>query len=157
MTWTFGRAADGLSSLEVMIRINDRLSIPPEEIVVETSTSGGPGGQHVNRVRTRVTLSFDVDASPALDDEQRERIRERLASRLTRSGVLQVRSERHRSQRMNREDAIEKFAALLAEALTPPVMRRRTRIPSTAKARRLEEKRRRSDVKQGRRKPGDDG
>ena len=92
-----------------MIRVNDELSIPDDEIVFEMSTSSGPGGQHVNRVQTRVTLSFDVDRSMALGDRERARIRDVLASRINKSGQLQIRSERHRSQRMNREDAVRKL------------------------------------------------
>ncbi len=135
-----------------MIRVNDELSIPDDEIVFEMSTSSGPGGQHVNRVQTRVTLSFDVDRSMALGDREQARIRDVLASRINKSGQLQVRSERHRSQRMNREDAVRKFAELLRDALTPEAPRKKTRVSRAVKARRLDEKKRRSNVKRDRQK-----
>ncbi len=136
-----------------MIRINDELNIPDDEIVFEMSTSSGPGGQHVNRVQTRVTLSFDVDRSMALGDRERARIRDVLASRINKSGQLQIRSERHRSQRMNREDAVRKFAELLRDALIPEAPRKKTRVSRVVKARRLDEKKRRSNVKRDRQKP----
>ncbi len=136
-----------------MIRVNDELSIPDDEIVFEMSTSSGPGGQHVNRVQTRVTLSFDVDRSMALGDRERARIRDVLASRINKSGQLQIRSERHRSQRMNREDAVRKFAELLRDALIPKAPRKKTRVSRVVKARRLDEKKRRSNVKRDRQKP----
>ena len=136
-----------------MIRVNDELSIPDDEIVFEMSTSSGPGGQHVNRVQTRVTLSFDVDRSMALGDRERARIRDVLASRINKSGQLQIRSERHRSQRMNREDAVRKFAELLRDALIPEAPRKKTRVSRVVKARRLDEKKRRSNVKRDRQKP----
>ena len=136
-----------------MIRVNDELNIPDDEIVFEMSTSSGPGGQHVNRVQTRVTLSFDVDRSMALRDRERARIRDVLASRINKSGQLQIRSERHRSQRMNREDAVRKFAELLRDALIPEAPRKKTRVSRVVKARRLDEKKRRSNVKRDRQKP----
>ena len=136
-----------------MIRVNDELNIPDDEIVFEMSTSSGPGGQHVNRVQTRVTLSFDVDRSMALGDRERARIRDVLASRINKSGQLQIRSERHRSQRMNREDAVRKFAELLRDALIPEAPRKKTRASRVVKARRLDEKKRRSNVKRDRQKP----
>ena len=136
-----------------MIRVNDELNIPDDEIVFEMSTSSGPGGQHVNRVQTRVTLSFDVDRSMALGDRERARIRDVLASRINKSGQLQIRSERHRSQRMNREDAVRKFAELLRDALIPEAPRKKTRVSRVVKARRLDEKKRRSNVKRDRQKP----
>ena len=136
-----------------MIRVNDELNIPDDEIVFEMSTSSGPGGQHVNRVQTRVTLSFDVGRSMALGDRERARIRDVLASRINKSGQLQIRSERHRSQRMNREDAVRKFAELLRDALIPEAPRKKTRVSRVVKARRLDEKKRRSNVKRDRQKP----
>lgn len=136
-----------------MIRVNDELSIPDDEIVFDVSTSSGPGGQHVNRVQTKVTLSFDVDRAMALGDRERARIREVLGARINKAGQLQVRSERHRSQRMNRDDAIRKFAELLRDALVPEAPRKKTRVSRADKARRLDEKKRRSTVKRNRQTP----
>jgi len=133
--------------------INPRLSIPEREITFATSTSSGPGGQHVNRVETRVTLLFDLEASESLNAEQRERIRERLATRINKAGVLRVSSQKHRSQAANREAAAERFAALLADALEEEPPRKPTRPSRAAKRRRLRKKRRRGEIKRLRKPP----
>ena len=133
--------------------INPRLSIPEREIAFATSTSSGPGGQHVNRVETRVTLLFDLEASESLSAEQRERIRERLATRINKAGVLRVTSQKHRSQAANREAATERFAALLADALEEEPSRKPTRPSRAAKRRRLRKKRRRGEIKRLRKPP----
>ena len=100
-----------------MIPIDDNLAIPDEEVTYATSRSGGPGGQNVNKLETRVTLRFDLAGSGALSEEQKARLRERLATRITRDGILQVTSQRHRSQGANREAAGARFAELLRENL----------------------------------------
>ena len=133
-----------------MIPINDRVSIPEDEIVFEVSTSSGPGGQNVNRVQTRVTLLFDVGESRALSEMDRNQIQERLGTRISKVGILRVRSERHRSQAMNREDATKRFIELLDDALKQDIPRKRTRISRAVKKRRLDDKKRRSDVKNSR-------
>src|SRR4051812_18321733 len=136
-----------------MIAIDDNLSIPEEELTFITSRSGGPGGQNVNKLETRVTLRFDLVASGSLSEEQKARLRERLATRITKDGVLQVTSQRHRTQGANREAAVERFAELVSEALQEEVPRRKTRPSRAAKARRLDEKRRRSGRKRDRTAP----
>lgn len=135
------------------IAVNPRLAIPEREVSFETSTSSGPGGQNVNKVETRVTLLFDLAASESLDPEQKETIRDRLATRINKAGVLRVVSQKHRSQSANRQAATERFAALLAEALeqTPP--RKKTKPSRTARRRRLRNKRRRSEIKKLRQPP----
>ena len=133
-----------------MVDINDTLTIPDEEISFEFSRSSGPGGQNVNKVSTRVTLLFDVAGSPSLTEEQRTRIRSRLGTRITKAGVLRVTSQRHRSQRANREAAVGRFAELIGEALRPRRPRRKTRIPRSVKEQRLQEKKRRGELKRGR-------
>jgi ribosome-associated protein len=136
-----------------MIPIDDHLAIPDEEVSFATSRSGGPGGQNVNKLETRVTVRFDLANSPSLSEEQKARLRERLATRITRDGVLQVTSQRHRSQGANREAAVERFAELLRENLREEPPRKKTRPSRAAKARRLDEKRRQSQRKRERSTP----
>lgn len=130
------------------------LRIPLSELRFSFSRSPGPGGQHVNKVNTRVELRFDLAACPGLPAELRRRALERLADRLNRAGQLVVASSRHRSQSRNRQDCIERFQALLAEALRPPgPRRRRTRPGRAAIARRREAKTHQSRKKSLRRRP----
>jgi len=136
-----------------VVEINAQLEIPDGELELRTSRSSGPGGQNVNKLETRVTVRFDVAGSPSLDDEQRERIREALATRITKEGVLQVTSQRHRTQAANRDAAIARLAELVADALKPERERRPTRVPRAVRRRRLEAKRRRGRLKRERSTP----
>jgi ribosome-associated protein len=133
-----------------VLEVTPTLAIPDGELELRTSRSAGPGGQNVNKLETRVTVRFDVEGSPSLGEEERRRICERLGSRISKAGVLQVSSQRHRTQAANREAAVARLAELLAEALEPEAERRPTRVPAAAKRRRLEEKRRRGRLKQER-------
>ena len=135
-----------------MIRITDELSVGEWELTFRASRSGGPGGQNVNKVSTRVTLRFDVARSPSLSDEQRARVVARLAGRVTKDGMLVLTSQEHRTQLANREAVLDRFVTLLREAVRPIAVRRRTRAPRAAKERLVESKRRRSRVKRQRAK-----
>ena len=135
-----------------MIQVDDRLAIPEDELVFATSRSGGPGGQNVNKLETRVTVRFDL-RSPSLDDEQRARLRERLGGRVSRAGVLQVTSQRHRTQGANREAALARLVELLRAALAGAKPRRPTRPGAAVRARRLRDKRLRSRRKGERQAP----
>ena len=135
-----------------MIAILPGLEIPDGDLEFVASRSGGPGGQNVNKVSSRVTLRFDLARTAVLSEEQRSRIRARLASRINKDGVLQVTSQVTRSQDLNREDAIARFAELLRSALHQDKKRVATRVTRTAKEQRLEEKRKRTNVKQSRSK-----
>jgi ribosome-associated protein len=133
-----------------MIDITDSIAISEDELVFAASRSRGPGGQHVNTSSTRVTLRFDVSHSPNLTAEQKARILETLASRVTKDGVLLVSAQKHRSQIANRELAQERLIELLRGALRRPQPRKPTRVPEVERERRLEEKRRRAQTKRDR-------
>lgn len=139
-----------------MVEITPTLEIPDSELELRTSRSSGPGGQNVNKLETRVTVRFDVAGSPSLGEEERERIRERLGNRISKAGILQVSSQRHRTQAANREAAVTRLAGLLADALEPEAERKPTRVPRAAKRRRIQEKRRRGRLKELRGTPRPD-
>lgn len=136
--------------------ISPRLTLPLAELSFQASRSGGPGGQHVNTSSTRVELWWDLAGSPSLSSEQRATLQTRLATRLTDEGQLRLVSSASRSQLRNKEAAIERLQALLAEALTPVKLRRKTKPPRAAKERRLTQKRQQSERKRERRRPGRD-
>ena len=133
-----------------MIRIMAGLSIPENEVTFTASRSGGPGGQNVNKVSSRVTLSFDVASSASISGDQKDQIYRKLATRINKDGVLRVVSQRTRSQDMNRADALERFSELLRQALTRERPRIKTRIPAAASRRRIEEKKKRTLIKRTR-------
>lgn len=133
-----------------MIEITSDISISEDELVFRVSRSGGPGGQNVNKVNTRVTLFFDVGNCESLSEEQRRRILTRLRTRVDKNGVLRVVSQKYRTQRANREAAVERLQGLLAGVLRPRPARKKTKVPHAVNQRRLEEKRKRSLLKQQR-------
>jgi ribosome-associated protein len=133
-----------------VLNVNDKLVLPEGELAYRSSRSSGPGGQNVNKVETRVTLLFDVVDSTVLDERQKQTILRKLATRINKEGVLRVVSQKHRTQKGNREAARVKLAELLATALKPRRKRRPTRTPKVSKRRRLEEKKRRAEIKRGR-------
>ena len=133
-----------------MIRITDQLSIPKDELKFTASRSSGPGGQHVNKVSTRVTLRFNVPNSPSLTAEQKHLIFDHLATRINKEGVLRVVCQRTRSQAANKALALERFVDFLQQAFRPRVQRKPTKISPAGKERRIDEKKRRSQVKRGR-------
>ncbi|HNR68422.1 MAG TPA: alternative ribosome rescue aminoacyl-tRNA hydrolase ArfB [bacterium] len=130
-----------------MIEIFPWLSIPENEVRFTASRSSGPGGQNVNKVNTRVTLYFDIEASEALSEEQKARLRERLTRRISQDGVLQISSQSERTQLANRITALEKFTALLRKSLTVHPPRKKKPTSFAAKQRRLEAKRQHSERK----------
>jgi ribosome-associated protein len=138
-----------------VIIINSELRLPQAEVRYRTTRSSGPGGQHVNKTETQVELLFDVAHSPSLRDVQRQRILSRLHSLIDQDGVLHLTAQSERSQLRNREIVTARFQAVLAAALRVPKKRRPTRPTAASKAKRLESKKRRGQIKQLRRSPFD--
>jgi ribosome-associated protein len=130
-----------------VLHVRPGLTIPDEEIAVRASRSSGPGGQHANVTASRIEVSFDVGASTALSGEQKRRVMARCGP------VVRAVAQDTRSQRRNRELALERLAARLDRALAVQRQRKATRPTRTAKERRLQQKRRRSETKRLRGRP----
>jgi len=127
-----------------VLRVSRSLSIPAEELQWRFTTGGGPGGQHANKASTRVELVFDVECSPSLGPRQRARLLDKVGP------SVRVVSREHRSQALNRDDALRRLADKLADALRVEVPRRPTTPSAGARARRLEDKRRQAQRKKNR-------
>ncbi len=123
------------------------LSIPHTEIEIETSRSGGPGGQHVNKTSSRVTLRWNVKKSVFLTQEQKEICLVRLKTRINIAGELVLHVDSFRSQLMNRQYAYKRLHELVHEALIPPKKRVKTKVSEGAKRRRVEAKKKRGLLK----------
>ena len=134
-----------------MIEIPHGPSIPESELTLVASRSGGPGGQHVNKVSSRITLRWDVAGSPSLAPDQRARVLEELGNRIDGEGILQIHAQASRSQAENRRAVVERLVRLLERAFRPRTPRVATRVPAGEKRRRVESKKRRAAVKAGRR------
>ena len=134
-----------------LLAVNESLSIPRSELDVRVSRSSGAGGQHVNKTSSRVEIFWNVPGSRALTEEQRARLREKLASRLTTEGSIRVVASDMRSQSRNRELAEDRLADLIRRALIVPKKRRATKPTRAAKEARLDSKKRHSTKKRDRR------
>jgi ribosome-associated protein len=134
-----------------MIQITDTLAIDENEIEQEAVHSSGPGGQNVNKTSTAVKLRFDVVHSPSLPTEVRQRLLRLAGRRATKEGVLVIDARRHRTQELNRQDAMDRLVRLIQRAAEEPKSRRKTRPTLASRQQRREAKRHRSEVKRLRR------
>jgi ribosome-associated protein len=134
--------------------VNDRITIAEDELKERFVRASGPGGQNVNKVASAVELRFDVRNSASLTELARAALL--FGGRLTREGVLVIQAQRFRDQEKNRADARARLAAIVDAASIPPKPRRKTRVPRSSKRHRLDGKKRRAQVKQGRGKVRDD-
>jgi ribosome-associated protein len=133
------------------IVVNDRIVIPESELEESFIRSSGPGGQNVNKVSSAVQLRFNVLTSLSLTDWAREMLLR--SGKLTNDGVLVITAQRFREQERNRADARERLAETVRAAATPRTPRRPTRVPRASKRTRLDSKKHRAGIKQGRAKP----
>ena len=139
-----------------MLRITSRISLDEDEVEERFVRSSGPGGQNVNKVATAVQLRFRIVDSPSLPEAVRQRLVRVAGRRVDKSGVLTIEAKRYRDQSRNREDAVERLVRLIRKAAETPAPRRPTRPTAASRQRRLDEKRKRSELKKSRRSdPGD--
>jgi ribosome-associated protein len=138
------------------LRIMPSLAIDEEELVETFVLASGPGGQNVNKVASAVELRFDVAASPSLPEIVRQRLMRLAGQRLTKEGVLVLHGRRFRMQERNRADVRARLVELVRRAAAIPKPRRPTKPTRASKERRLEGKKVRSRIKQGRAKPFED-
>jgi ribosome-associated protein len=134
-----------------VIEITPLLSLDEDEVKFDFIRASGPGGQNVNKVSTAVQLRFNLKNSASLPEDVRQRLIRLAGKRLSEDGVLLIEARRFRTQAQNRQDALDRLAALIRRAAAKPKLRRPTRPSLASKRRRLESKRRRSEIKKLRR------
>ena len=127
--------------------VNQQVAIPRAELTFRATKSGGPGGQHVNTSSTRIELLWNPSLSRALDDASRARVLQKLSSRLDADGNVRIVASDSRSQRQNRTSAEDRLVELVRQALVIPKKRKATKPSKAAKARRVDEKKRRGKTK----------
>jgi ribosome-associated protein len=140
-----------------MLRVTDSIAIDDSELEESFVRSSGPGGQNVNKVSSAVQLRFDARHSPSLPNDVAIRLMRLAGSRLTKDGVIVIVAQEHRDQSRNRAEARERLVDLIRQAAVKPKPRRPTKVPKAAKRQRVDEKKRRGNIKSLRqRKPSFD-
>ncbi len=134
-----------------MLKIDDDLCIPDSEIELSAIRAQGPGGQNVNKVSSAIHLRFDIANSTTLGEDIRDRLLALNDRRISKTGVVIIKSQRYRNQDKNREDALQRLKDLIREALAVKKPRKKTRPSRKVKEKWLEEKSRRARLKQSRR------
>lgn len=138
--------------MENDLPIKNGIVIPSHELEITASRAGGPGGQHVNKTSTRITIRWNVPKTMALNDEQKERVLQKLQTRLTKDGDLIVHNSASRSQQQNKEMALARLAQEVRQALHVPKKRMATHVSKAKKEARLYAKTHRGSIKKMRSK-----
>lgn len=133
--------------MAAMINITKNISIDEQEIQLEFIRSSGPGGQNINKVSTAVQLRFNVNTSPSLPDDVRNRLIRIAGKRITGKGILIIEARRFRTQEKNRQDAVDRLVGLVRRAAEKPKVRRKTSPTPVSREKRLEAKRHRTRAK----------